>query len=103
MFLVARPKRCRSLTDFLKFFYSYPQSVISGGRGGKTVEKRLDVVIFVVMKKLFTLLRRLQFGTVEGVEEGVAMQLQVNKHTADQWPIACLHVAQEKRRPLPRN
>jgi hypothetical protein len=41
-----------------KSFCSFPQGVISGGRGGKTVEERLDVVIFVVMKELFKLLSK---------------------------------------------
>jgi hypothetical protein len=52
-----RPKRCRSLRDCFKSIRSFPQGVISGSRGGKTVEERLDVVIFVVMKELFKLLR----------------------------------------------
>jgi hypothetical protein len=50
------PKRCRSLSDCFKSFCSFPQGVISGGRGVKTVEERLDVVIFVFMKELFKLL-----------------------------------------------
>jgi hypothetical protein len=36
----------------------FPLGVISGGRGGKTVEERLDVVIFVATKELFKLLRK---------------------------------------------
>jgi hypothetical protein len=52
-----RPKRCRNLSDCFKSFCSFPQGVMSGGRGGKTLEERLDVVIFVVMKELFMLLR----------------------------------------------
>jgi hypothetical protein len=51
-----RLKRCRSLSDFFKFFCSFPQGVISGGCGGKTIEERFDVIIFVVMKELFKLL-----------------------------------------------
>jgi hypothetical protein len=42
---------------FLSFSVVF-HGVISGGHGGKTVEERLDVVIFVVMKELFKLLRR---------------------------------------------
>jgi hypothetical protein len=42
---------------FLSFFCSFPQGVISGGRGRKTLEERLDAVIFVFMKELFKLLR----------------------------------------------
>jgi hypothetical protein len=53
------PNWCRSLSDCFKYFCSFPQGVISGGRGVKTVEERLDVVIFVLMKELFKLLRSL--------------------------------------------
>jgi hypothetical protein len=49
------PKWCRSLSDCFKSFCSFSQGVISGGRGGKTVEERLDVVIFVLMKELYKL------------------------------------------------
>jgi hypothetical protein len=44
-------------SDCFKSFCSFPQGVISGGRGGKTVEEHLEVVILVFMKELSKLLR----------------------------------------------
>jgi hypothetical protein len=54
---LCNPNWYRSLSVCFKSFCSFPQGVISGGRGGKTVEEPLDVVIFVFMKELFKLLR----------------------------------------------
>jgi hypothetical protein len=61
----------------LSFFSSFPQGVISGVRGGKTVEERLDVVIFVFMKELFKLLRSLVNCTVEFPSQQIDTEEQI--------------------------
>jgi hypothetical protein len=46
------------LRNWFKFFCSFPQGVVIGGRGSKTFEERFHVVIFMLMKEMFKLLRR---------------------------------------------